>query len=33
MSEQHIFWTNDPLEFVKQAKKKQRGVTSRSLEN
>ncbi|AYB38170.1 RNA-binding protein [Brevibacillus laterosporus] len=21
MSEQHIFWTNDPLEFVKQAKK------------
>ncbi|MGG1445407.1 hypothetical protein ABE354_25830 [Brevibacillus laterosporus] len=21
MSEQHTFWTNDPLEFVKQAKK------------
>ncbi|AIG26629.1 hypothetical protein [Brevibacillus laterosporus] len=21
MSEQHIFWTNDPLDFVKQAKK------------
>lgn len=21
MSEQHIFWTSDPLDFVKQAKK------------